>query len=152
MPTRRCHPHENRAENPGLAGRNFVDGNTACRPHIVEIYARSHYRDQNLTCCGARHFNGFNLKRLERSTHSLRADDLREHVRRHLAYRRKGADRLSWALSLLLEWALDCQITLLNIRAGFEEFPLSGKNNRTFVDDNHIFSDAEGELNVLLGQ
>src|SRR5579863_8209786 len=48
--------------------------------------------------------------------------------------------------------ALDRQISVLDVGARLKVLPRTGKDDRTFVDDDDVLGDAQGKLDVLLGK
>ena len=70
-----------------------VDRLPARGPDVVEVPACGHDRDQHLTRPRARRIDLLDLERFARVAEARLANDLGQHARRHVAYRRHLADR-----------------------------------------------------------
>src|SRR6266566_6094234 len=79
---------------PGpLALRDHVDGLSARGPDVVEVHTRRHDRDQDLTRARTRRVDLLDLERFARVAEARLTNDLGEHPRRDVTYRRHLADR-----------------------------------------------------------
>ena len=76
-----------------LALSDHIDRLSTRRPDVVEVHARGHDRDQHLTWARTRRVDLLDLERFARVAEARLTNDLGQHARRHVAYRRHLADR-----------------------------------------------------------
>src|SRR2546430_9984366 len=76
-----------------LALRDHVNRLSARGPDVVEVHAGGHDRDQDLTGARTWRVDLLDLERFARVAEARLTNDLGQHARRHVAYRRHLADR-----------------------------------------------------------